>query len=345
MLKKKKIRPSALERAEFFYQLAMLLRSGMTPKASLAEVVAAVEDKQDGHALLCEQMLSLMQKGKSFAEALLIHMNLEVRDFLLIEAVEKRKGGLYRVLKAIAERLEREDQLEQKIKLVVGSSLYSLLLLLLLIPFFSYHIIPAFAEMYGHFGMELPEMTQFLFLLGDYGRILFPLLALMLLVGKIALHFNPSWRRALLTVFFPFFSRESFFIRFFEQVSLLLRSGLSFTEAVPVVVSMEKEGNFSEQLKTLSSSFANDQQLLTALRKCGCFSPFHLSQVAVGVRSGQLMDLLRHSARLQNRRLEKRLLHWLRIIKVLTYFVVGSIVAFVVLAVYLPIFNLGGVLG
>ncbi|QQR48936.1 type II secretion system F family protein [bacterium] len=216
-------------------------------------------------------------------------------------------------------------------------------------------IIPQFQELFSSTGKQLPPLTQniialsiflrspagLIFLLSIPGFVLLTrLLLTMPLVKKMA-----DWTVAR-TPFIRTIWLHSNLIYTFQMIAMLLKSGVSLSQALNVAQQASQHGEFKHQLELVNTTIMQGKSLEQALKQSGTryFPDDVLAFVATGEQTGKLALMLDKMIVALQTQLS-RSLHLLTIIaNPLLLVIVGIIITILMLSIYLPIFNLANTL-
>jgi type IV pilus assembly protein PilC len=237
-------------------------------------------------------------------------------------------------------------------KKLLSSLVYPALLMVLvtlMLVFLITYVVPQFAKLYDQLGSQLPPLTTFMLQLGIFAQTYFPFiaagfLALIVLIWR--------WRqtqaggqamdraRLRLPLLGEIWLKYQISI-FSRMMATLLAGGL------PLVPALETAGG-SMQSKLISSAIAAAAQrvregraLAVSLEETGVFPELAVEMVEVGESTGALPQMLTSAAEFYEEDVETALTAAMSLIEPIILIIMGVIVAFVLLSLYLPIFTLG----
>lgn len=221
---------------------------------------------------------------------------------------------------------------------------FSLILMGILINF----ILPRFAGFYADFEAQLPFITRFLVRLAGSLRALTPYI--LILAGAFLLVLSRLRKNEKVDLFLergklkvPYARRiwaDTAVSLFSRTLGLLLEAGITLLPALPIA--SQAIPNRYLRLKTchLPDDIRNGQSLSDSLAKSGFFSSLALDMVRIGETSANLHGMLREVADVQDDRIRARVDTLVSLVEPVIIIFMGLIVAFMLLAVYLPIFNI-----
>ena len=228
---------------------------------------------------------------------------------------------------------------------VTGLLVFALGVLLALIAF----IVPVFVGVFKEFGGELPMITKFTVGMSHFVTSYWFTLPIVFVGGPVAFKKwrNSSWGR-------PQWDRIR--IRFPAKIGLtaqkiaLARWSRTFSAlygaGVPIMVAIEVTGKTSgnwvieQAMVDVVESVKAGGQIATPLRETDVFPPMVSHMVAVGEESGQLEGMLEKIADFYDAEVDAKIKALTSLIEPIMIVVVGCVVGFIVISMYLPIFSL-----
>ncbi len=350
--KKHRTKLSLQELESFFATLALLLESGI----DLAQALQLVGKQTRKSALknITQQLIKDISAGNSLSHAL--EKTASFSPFIINavkagQAAGKLSDSFYTIVAYLQQRIQLTKKLTQA-ALLPGITLTFAVLIVSSIMIF---IIPQFQELFSSTGKQLPPLTQniialsiflrspagLIFLLSIPGFVLLTrLLLTMPLVKKMA-----DWTVAR-TPFIRTIWLHSNLIYTFQMIAMLLKSGVSLSQALNVAQQASQHGEFKHQLELVNTTIMQGKSLEQALKQSGTryFPDDVLAFVATGEQTGKLALMLDKMIVALQTQLS-RSLHLLTIIaNPLLLVIVGIIITILMLSIYLPIFNLANTL-
>jgi len=288
---------------------------------------------------------------------------------LLSEAFEaqgKGQGAITRIYTTTLLAGERAGNMEevltryvsyQKVtssfrKKLLSSLWYPALLIVALVVMLSFlitYVVPKFAEMYEQFNAQLPAITQLLLAFGTtlhaYFYIIVPIF-LGLIVAGIAWLRSESGSRALDTVRFklPIFGdvwlkyQVSMFSR---TLSTLLSGGMPLVPSLETASSSINSRKISSSVEQAGRWVREGRSLSGSLEETKFFPELAVEMIEVGESTGALPSMLNSVAEFYEEDVQNSLATALTLIEPILLIFMATIVAFVLIALYLPIFSLG----
>jgi type IV pilus assembly protein PilC len=260
----------------------------------------------------------------------------------------ERSGALVEVM----ERYITYQRLALSVqKKLVNSLIYPALLLtmvILLVIFLIVYVVPNFGELYNALGAELPGATKFLISLSTSASTYFQVIGLAI-IGSIAGFYFWSRSEAAqermdrIKMGFPLFGDiwTKFQVAQLARVlSTLLMGGIPLLQAIQTAGESIGSKLIQKALLQASQTVREGQALSLSLQKTGIFPALAIDMMEVGESTGALPAMLGSVAEFYEEDVQTKLQAVLSLIEPVIMIFMGSFVAFVLIALYLPIFSL-----
>lgn len=332
----------------FTRQFSTMLNAGL-PLLSCLEILGKQTESQGLRRVLGE-VRGDVEGGLSLADAL--RRQPKVFDNLYVNMVESGEtgGALDVILARLAQYLEKSVALARKIK---GAMIYPIIISLVAVAAMAVmllFVIPVFAQMFEGTGAELPGLTQFVMSLSDFLQVA----GLPLVIGIVALitiirrwHKTESGAKALdpIILKIPVFgnlNRKTAIARFSRTLSTLLSSGVPIIDALEITA--KSAGNWVIQDAILKArlSIKGGENIADPLSKTAVFPPMVTQMIAIGEASGGLDDMLEKVATFYDAEVDQAVENLTTALEPIIMVGLGGIVGFLVIAMYLPMFQIAG---
>lgn len=338
-------------------QLSSLLKAGLSVVQALDLLATAGEtdggDSHKGLAELCAELHHQLSQGQSLAQVMRqIGPPFSPLAIGLVAAGEQA-GQLDTVLERLAEHSERLMALKRRLLnallypvLVLGVSILVVVAMLML-------VVPQFERLFAGFGVGLPPLTEAMLWASRqlrYHTLL--IMALLLIVGGLG---SLLWRaqgrvgqwRDDLQLRTPGLGKvlqHAAVTRISATLSTVLAAGMPLADSLDVVCGVANHRRYRDALLQAKRDVLHGQALHQALRSAGAFPERMLRLTQLGEESGQLPDLLRRVAMTEQAALDQHLSQLMALAEPVMIVVLGGLVALMLVALYLPVFNLAGVM-
>ena len=329
-------------------QWATLLRAGvhLVPAMQMLARTAA-----PGLAPVLQAVQTEIERGTPLSQALARHPRQFSALYVGMVQAGERAGILDAMLERLASTLEANAALQRRVRgalaypMVVSAMALAVLVALLV------GVVPVFEEVFQAFGAPLPWSTQQVL---NLSRVLtthpVALLLACAALSAAALqaarqaHWRLAWQRRLLD--WPVLGTLimlSVSARWAHTLSALLAAGVTLVEALPSASQSAQHPVYVRIGAHLQRRVAQGGRLSEALAHSGRFPPLLVQLCATGEDSGMLEPMLAHAAELLGEELETRIASASRLIEPLVVVLMGAVIGVILVAMYLPIFQLGQV--
>jgi len=335
----------------FTRQLATLIDAGLPILRGLSilqEQVESVVFRDKIH-----KMSKDIEAGSSLSEAMAKHPR--VFDKLYVNMVRAGEigGVLESVLNKIAEFLEKRQALKGKVKSAMTYPVVVMLLAGGIVGFILIKIIPRFTEIFTQLGAEMPWLTQQLINASD----ILITKTHYVIIGGFAIYFAFKYiyrvpqgkylidAATLKIIVLGDLMKKVAIARFAGTLATLITSGVPILQAIDIV--RETSGNevITRAMDKVYSSVKDGETIHEPLSKCKVFPPLVVHMVAVGEETGAIDQMLIKVAEAYEREVDDTVNALTSILEPVLIVFLGVIVGTIVVALYLPLFNLPKAVG
>ncbi len=334
--------------AVFTRQFSTMLNAGL-PLLTCLEILGKQTESQGLRRVLVE-VRGDVEGGLSLADAL--RRQPKVFDNLYVNMVESGEtgGALDVILMRLATYLEKTAALIRKIR---GAMIYPVIITIVAIGAIAVmmlFVIPIFAKMFEGVGADLPPMTQMVMSMSKFLQIW----ALPLLIMTIALvtvinrwHKTEAGARALDPIFLRIpilgdLQKKQSIARFSRTLSTLLSSGVPIIDALEITARSSGNSVVEDAILKARTSIKGGENIADPLSKTAVFPPMVTQMIAIGEASGGLDDMLSKVADFYDAEVDQAVENLTNALEPVIMVVLGGIVGFLVISMYLPIFQLAG---
>jgi type IV pilus assembly protein PilC len=345
---KKKIKP--MDIALFTRQMATMMKAGVP----LVQAFEIVSDGLENPAMR-EVILKLkadVESGNNFAGALRQHPRLF--DDLYCSLIEsgEASGSLETMLDRVALYKEKTEALKQKIKKAVKYPIAVVCVAVIVTGILLVKVVPTFQELFQGFGAELPAFTRFVIGLSEGLQANF---LMVLIVGAASIigftearkrsqGFHDAVDRLLLRI--PVvgpITHKATVARFARTLSTTFAAGVPLIEALDACAGATGNVVYRKAVLQVKEDVATGQQLQFAMRSTGVFPAMALQMTAIGEESGALDAMLAKVATYYEDEVDNLVDGLTSMLEPLIMAILGVLIGGLIIAMYLPIFQLGAV--
>src|SRR3954447_2704959 len=328
-------------------QLSTMISSGMSLLRALYVLEEQVEnDKLKGALTAVRQDV---EAGISFAEALGRHPGIFNELYVAMVAAGETGGILEETLKRVADQLEKDDSLKRQVKAammypaLIGG--FAVTVLIALVVF----LVPVFEKIFKDFGGDLPAITKFtvalshLFLHQWYVVILFIAgTVFSFKKWKATARGREQWDRFKLRIPWQIgqIVQKVCLARFSRTYSALIAAGVPMLQAIEITGKTSGNKVVEKAMDGVRESVKSGGTIAAPMRNEPSAFPMMVTQmIAVGEETGALESMLSKIADFYEDEVAAALKALTSILEPLMIVLVGAIVGFIVVSMYLPMFK------
>ena len=329
-------------------EMMVLIRSGLP----ILQVLDALIDRMESGALLntLQEIRSDVKGGSSLSDAFERFPNMFPQLYVASLRAGEQSGDLPITLGRYIEYQKRVEAIKAKVK---SASYYPIILLLLVtgvLAFLLLYVIPSFTQVYADADVALPLMTRFVIALANGLVSWLPFWVPALLIGAFALRtFVRTDRGGLLLdklkLRLPFFGDllgEYALSTFCRTFATTLASGIPIVQSMQMARGTLNNRVLEQRLVRATNRIQEGAKISEALEQTGDFPVIALRMIGVGETSGSLVDMLTDVSEYYENEVERRLDRLTTMIEPLMMLTMAGLISVIVVAMYLPIFQMAG---
>lgn len=340
------------EKVLFTRQLATMLSASL-PITQAIEILL----EQTKYAQMRKKLAEVykdVQSGISLSVAFgkqnLIFNELQLN---LIEAGEK-SGNLVEIMNQIADDMKTSAKLSGKIK---GAMIYPIVIfvvMVIVVIVMMVYMVPAISHLYDSFGKPLPGITQFMVNVSNtVSNPVFLILAAILLTAAFfsyrAFYRSEGGRSTIdkLILVLPVFGDLITKMQVYEMARLLqmlFKSGIPIIDALKATSKAMSNYHFRKALENAAVEVSKGVPLAVPLSRSRVIPTIVVKLIATGEQTGKLDHILGEIMSFYGDQVEEMTSNLTSLMEPIILVVVGCMVAFLALAIYIPIYNLGNVI-
>ena len=330
----------------FYRQFATMVNAGLTLVNSLDILTEQLENKALADNI--KIVKADVEAGSTLADAMAKFPQVFSDLYISMVRAGEIGGVLDEILNKIADLMEKDFALRQKIKSAMSYPSFVAGAAALMSIFMLTFILPQFVGVFAQFGGKLPALTQFFvtltYLFNRYWYIFFAVFA-GLVTAFLAYIKTPNGKLnfdkfKLNAPIFGEINRKGAIARFTRILGTLIKSGVPILEALQV--SSNAIGNLviSSAVLGAKTKIKEGQSISGPLAASGVFPPMVTQMIMVGEESGELEEMLVNVAKFYDEEVDRTVDNLTSIIEPLLMVVIGLTVGTMIIAMYLPIFNM-----
>jgi len=344
----KAIQPADI--ALFTRQMATMMKAGV-PLVQSFELVADGADNANIVKLITD-VRDEVAAGGSFGGALRKHPKYFDELFCSLVDAGEQAGALETMLDRVATYKEKTEALKAKIKKALTYPIAVMVVAFVVTAILLVKVVPVFAQTFQSFGANLPAFTQFVLNLSELAQKWW--LIILISVGTAAYLFGEAKRRSqtfsdqvdALTLRAPAVGgiiQKAVVARFARTLSTTFSAGVPLVDALNSVAGAAGNAVYRDAINNVRDSVTSGVQLNVALRQTGVFPTLLLQMTSIGEESGALDAMLEKAAIHYESEVDDAVDNLTALLEPFIMSVLGVLVGGLMIAMYMPIFQLGAV--
>lgn len=327
-------------------QFATMIRAGLP----LIEVLNILADQSDKRAmkLVMRQVERDVQTGSSLAEAMRKHPTVFNTFYLSMVLAGEASGMLEQILDQVATYLEKSASIQRKIKSALMYPAVVSTVALGITVFLLMNVVPVFSDIFIELGGNLPLPTQITVGASTWlqNNFLLALLIVALSGAAVWMYYRtPNGRRTLdraklhVPVFGPLFLKVGV-ARFTRTLGTLIHSGVNILNALDIVARISGNVVIEQAITKTRSSIQAGESIAAPLRESEIFPPMVVRMIDVGERTGALESMLTKIAEFYEDQVDAAVAGLTSMIEPLLIVFLGVVVGFIVISMFMPMFDM-----
>ena len=332
--------------AVFSRQFATMINAGLSLLRTLHILAEQTENPKLRDVIV--QVRQDVERGSSLSQALAMHPKVFNRLYVSMVRAGESGGVLDSVLLRLAAMIEKQVELRGKIKSAMTYPVAVFGLVLLIVTAMLMFVVPMFEDLYAELGGTLPAPTQLLLkvsnMVTSYGVFLF--------LGEVgAVIFFKKWIQSetgrakwdTVKLRIPIFGKlvhKTAITRFARTLSVLLRSGVPILESLEITSDTVNNSVVSKAVHDVQDGVKRGETVAGPLTQHGVFPPMVVQMMAVGEETGNVDEMLEKVADFYDSEIEATVDSLTSLLEPLLIVLMGSCVGGMVVALYMPMFNI-----
>lgn len=332
--------------AVFSRQFATMINSGLSLLRSLN--ILADQTENSVLARTISEVRNDVEKGTSLSQAMAKHPKIFSRLYIAMIRAGEIGGVLDSVLLRLADNLEAEVALRQKIKSAMTYPVVVFVMVIMIVSGMLLFVVPMFETLYKDLGGTLPLPTRVLILVSNVMKkawfIVFGLFggAIFMLKRWIATEKGRAiWDQIKLKM--PIFGtlvHKSALSRFSRTLGVLIKSGVPILQGLEIVKETSGNAVMAKATADVQTSVKEGESIAKPLERHAVFPPMVVQMIAVGEETGALDTMLSKISDFYDQEVEATVEALTSLIEPLLIAVMGLVVGGMVIALYMPMFNI-----
>jgi len=335
----------------FTRQFSTMIDAGLPLVQGLTILAEQTENKTFQNVL--KRVTKDVEGGSSLAEALKKHPKVFDGLYVNLVAAGEIGGILDTILQRLAAYIEKAEKLKTRIKGAMTYPIIVVAIAILVIAVILIFVIPVFQEMFSSFGRALPVPTQIVVNMSDFlkGNIHYVIVGFIVFVFAFKKYRNTKKGRKqtdALALKLPVFGnllRKSAVARFTRTLGTMISSGVPILDALEIVAKTSGNVVLEEIIYEVRSSIAEGQTIAEPLSEADIFPRMVVQMISVGEATGALDTMLNKIADFYDDEVDAAVEALTSMLEPLLMVFLGGAIGGLVIAMYLPIFQMAAAMG
>lgn len=337
---------SSLKKADFFSQLATLLKANVHLHIALRTLAA--QGGAHRFSEIIEHIANDVEQGILLSDALKSHAS--IFNTIMIELCSVgQASNISTTLALLSTLLHEQEAYKKKLRsalsmpIITGTFFVIIMLIMFTI------VVPHFADLLGSLDTQLPYVTQLLFSISEFFLSMAGIFTASILLGIVgaAWYFKRSDRGQVLystaTFYTPYICTFTYlhnYMLFFNALGTMVQAGVPLLNALKLAKSVPSNKIIQAQCDTIITTVQEGKALSIAVEQTPTIPASLKALISVGEQTGNLGVLLLQAGSFCEQNLNTRLSFFAVIIQPLLLILLAGCVVILMLALYLPILSL-----
>ncbi|MCK5065698.1 MAG: type II secretion system F family protein [Candidatus Fermentibacteraceae bacterium] len=337
--------------ATFTRQFAVMINAGL-PLVKCLQILSGQQENRI-FADAIEEVTADVEKGGTLADSLGKHKKIFSDLYVNMVAAGEQGGILDTILNRLSTHLEKSSALKSKIKSAMMYPLVVLIVVVVVVMALLLFVIPIFEQMFADMGGELPAPTRIVVGLSRFVQeyILFILIGIVALITGYRLYYRTKNGEKVIDAvklkmpIFGILLRKMSIARFTRTLGTLISSGVSILDGLSITSKTSGNRVVADAIMEARGSISGGENISNPLEASGGFPGMVTQMIAVGEETGGLDTMLLKVADFYEEEVDTSVAGLTSTLEPILIVVLGVIVGGIVIAMYLPIFDLIGTVG
>jgi type IV pilus assembly protein PilC len=337
---------SAKNLAVFTRQFSVMIDAGL-PLVQCLDILGTQEEDKNFAAVILQTRTDV-ESGASLADAMRKHPKTFDPLFTNMVAAGEAGGILDTILKRLATYIEKAVKLQGQVKSAMIYPVAVVVIAGAVVGLILWKVIPTFASLFAGLGAQLPMPTRIVIALSDNLVRFFPFLA----VGAFAIawgfksyYATTGGKRVVdaISLKAPIIGnilRKIAVARFCRTLSTLIASGVPILDGLEITAKTAGNSIIEDAIMVTRKSIERGETISAPLKETKVFPPMVTQMISVGEATGALDTMLAKIADFYEEEVDTAVAGLLTLLEPIMIALLGGVVGGIVIAMYLPIFDL-----
>lgn len=328
------------ELKNFFQKIGRLLNAGISLKK-------AIEFQKQSYKKLnirfkINNIYIKLQKGEDIYDILKTEEMLKEREQLILYVAENA-GKLGDGFLQIAYLKEQKEKLNNELKIALAYPLFILCISTIILLLIFCFIVPNFEQIYSLNKDKLPIITKIILSVKNFIFQYQYIIIFFIVIFVLSFRFEFTKNKIFKIGIIKKFILEKNIINIFENLSMLLKDGISIDKAIEIILENIDNRGLKNKIIILKN-IKKGETLSSCFNRLNLLTFEEINLIAIGEETGTIEIILKEMALLRTEKLNKKMQLVLKLVEPTLLLIIGIVISFFVIGLYLPILNMSDVL-
>jgi type IV pilus assembly protein PilC len=332
--------------AVFVRQFSVMIDAGL-PLVQCLDILGTQEEDKNFAAVILQTRTDV-ESGASLADAMRKHPKTFDSLFTNMIAAGEAGGILDTILKRLATFIEKAVKLKGQVKSAMIYPVAIIIIAALVVTVILWKVIPTFAAMFSGLGAQLPLPTRIVIAMSNgivrYG--LFVIIGIAVVVYALRQYYQTEAGRhtidgiVLKLPILGILMRKIAVARFCRTLATLISSGVPILDGLEITAKTSGNAIVEDAIMVTRKSIERGETISVPLKETGVFPPMVTQMIGVGEATGALDAMLAKIADFYEEEVDTAVAGLLTLLEPVMIAVLGVVVGGIVIAMYMPIFDM-----
>lgn len=336
---------------EFTRNLAVMLKANLPLVKALDTTIKQITHKK--FKVIVEDVRKQVKKGQSLSKAFSKYPKVFDQIYVQLSEVGEVSGVLDDILLRLSSYQEKAHKLKQRVRMALVYPSIIVGVAASAVTFLLVFVVPTFVDMYQDFNAELPGPTKIILSISEFltGNILWIIGGVIVLIIGFSYFAKTEKGEHLIDGFklrIPYFGnlyKKSLVGQFTKTLATLLQSGVTLSESIKVLKKSSSNSMLTSEIQLMASALTKGKSLNKSLENSIIFPIVVTQMISVGEETASLDEMLNQVAGLFEEEVDIMVEGLTSVIEPVLIVFIGLILGAIIVALYLPIFELVNVVG
>lgn len=337
------------KKERFYMDLRTLLMAGVDLKSALEIIIE--EQEKEAEKVIYQGIYNEIIKGKALHEGLKNSGKFSEYEHYSI-AIGEESNRLSEILLELMNYYNDQANLRKQITSVLSYPLFVLVITIGLVYFMMTSVVPMFAGVFNQFGSELPALTQKVIYFSDnfpFFFMIFGAVVVAIIVFVRTQRDQEYFRKWTSTIFLKIpkageLIQVIYLARFTQSMHLLLAAKTPLVKSLDLTQKMVKFYPIEVALEQVKADIRSGKTMHEGMAAFSIFPKRMISLIKVGEQVNQLETMLAKLSKQYNEELKYQTTIIGKVMEPMILLIIGSIVGLILVAMYMPMFNLSNIM-